>query len=290
MEASEKAWLERQRAERDEEFAPPSFYYDSAPSTSSRFEKSSKHKQFKKELATNVSENQPEIKDQTSSSGDKVIGELIGKQVHRIRQAAEKCDPDLEDKSENPSDKSDGIAMSTRENIPPYSDTRSHTSFQSTTIPAPSFLSSDLHITPPNMSFLPPNLNVPPPNSSYTQNINIHVPVFNPGVSSTVNSNIPPPNYNIPPPNVNFPPPNYNISPPGTQGLLSNMQMPSTDFSVPPPGFYATSNSSIQTPGTTQPSMLPVQQPQDSSNAGSVKPKKVIPKMSIIDTRLMGDD
>lgn len=259
MEKTEEAWLEKQRAEREDEFAPPSFYYDNVPDKKSNRRKAKKAK-FSQEC-------------DNSTNMQSIIGKQLSNIRHRKDAANEINMNDADQETENNSSTSTtdtsskpaylvSVASATLRsatntlavnlNILPRSSlnqsndicdtsrtdlSSSLTNFQQTSYFPPHNTSVPPH---PNMYTCPPNIcplytdtSVPPPNISSNLNIpppNVSVTSFNYNVPAP-NYNVPPPSYNIPPPNVSVPPPNLNIPPPtsDTQTLVaSNLEQNNT--------------------------------------------------------------
>lgn len=232
---SEEAWLEKQRAERDSEFAPPTFYY----------EERTVQKPYSSGNQVGKFANIDEVTEQMVSD------DTDTKSSSKIKQMTSTCN-DTELKTKEPAQ------ISVHADIDIHAD-GTH-SFSNSQMP---FL--NVH---PQFNFPPPICNFSSPSVMVPQSV-----------------------YNISSPDVNFPPPIYYTQPP-TFGFPPNMMAmnPSAplllhnQFSeiAPVPNDVAQSGSiySSSTPSTLQ---------AESSLSIQNQPTrcKFIPKMDIIDTRLM---
>ncbi|XP_045197619.2 coiled-coil domain-containing protein 174-like isoform X2 [Mercenaria mercenaria] len=280
MERSEQAWLEKQRAEREEEFAPPSFYYDTP---------SSKYNSKKGNTI-----NQNETKSWRSSRNteqESDMASVVEKQLSEIRK-----DIDLEASGITHSkvvlqkDKDSSVVCKGE------SDNSTVSSDIANTDSLPPRLSSpgdNILSQPSSLNATVPVANIPLPNSDI-QPSNYQLP-------STNNFIVPPLNLNVPPPNFSIPPPNYaHIPPPNYHQPLTDNSFPSISPSQGSSFTNISYSSSVQgntlTSGETKSSAAtgPVhtnQEEQYTSNQTEEKNrKKFVPKLDIIDTRLMDSE
>ncbi|KAL4232504.1 hypothetical protein ACF0H5_007196 [Mactra antiquata] len=262
-EYSEKAWLEKQRAERDEEFAPPSFYYDNVPKKNPSDERDKKRN-------TSIKAERPED-----------VKSIIEKQLSDIRQSETDVFDDIDKNvsahkkikiEESPTSTKDVTSVTYSTNtlavnlkiLPPSSQNSSYNVGDK--------LICDL---PSNMSFIPADVSIPPPTLNMNTNFTVPSPIPPPvHASFPVNYDIPPPqsfapphSYNVPPPNLNIPPPNLNIPPP------NYIAPPTTTINPPVEELnYPTVGLELNTPSVSQ--------------TETIK-KQFVAKEDIIDRRLM---
>jgi len=318
MAASEKAWLDRQRAEREEEFAPPSFYYD-MPTKQPVNQPKTSYKKISGGSTNEKTHTKDELSDTSSSIDKNAINELVGKHLHLIHESAD-FDTSVNNSSrfsvihQDIVPNSGDIQMNFQ--APPTNIPESPSSLQSPlpdwTPPLPSneppsnnnFLYKALvksqtvivtpsSIIPPfhNIQVPPPSLQVPPPNMQIPPS-NMYVP--------PPNIQVPPPNIQVPPPNIRVPPPNIQVPPPNTHVHPPNIKNPPPNYQVPPPNFvsqaqnyYSIAENHPTTAVSYQANISEHQANKTveaNSESNAVPPKPRIPKLSIIDTRLMGND
>lgn len=258
MERSEQAWLEKQRAEREEEFAPPSFYYDTPPAKN----KPDKGRTNKIKSAT-ASEN--------VGSGSEMES-VVEKQLSQIRKNVELEssrtlesveDTEMTDTYKSFTNNSEG-GNKTEWTHPAFTDNVA----SRFSAPVQSFpLESSIFSAPvPNINVPPPNFNVLPPNYQFS--------------AQTVS--VPPPNLNVPPPTLSMvPPPNLSMPPTNfCQTFPENMSQ------IREVSCNTTATNSYVSTGLNN---------SDQAGLNTVHPigegkKKFVPKMDIIDTRLMDSE
>ncbi|XP_053397713.1 uncharacterized protein LOC128556473 [Mercenaria mercenaria] len=264
MERSEQAWLEKQRAEREEEFAPPSFYYDT-PST-----------KYSSEKGNTI--NQNKAKSQSSSGNIKLgskMTSMVEKQLSEIRK-------NIDQEASKISNTSVVFEKDKNTSVVYKGETDNYTTDSANTDSLPPRFSSpgdNIVSQTSGLNTSVPDYNFPLPNFD-TQFSNCLIPPINFGV--------PPPNLNVPPPNFSIPPPNYTLSlGNNTFSGINPTQIPTfanvsyssalQDNSVP-------SSTTATTVNSNQIGQQTVKQTEEKVR------KKFVPKSDIIDTRLMGSE
>lgn len=280
IERSEEVWLEKQRAEREEEFAPPSFYYDTSSYSKYNIKKDNK-----------IKGNNPKDKKLLGKDREEIeVKEVIEKQLSKIRNSS-----DLEcSKAENTNVVSNKELVMTHKSNNAEKDTildsvktedlpqKAVDPLHTTNIPSPNF-----NVPPPSYMAPPPNYSAPPPNF----------------MAPPPNYTVPPTNYSVPPPNHSVPPPSFNVPPPTAHFPASNVPHPGhiqlpVASSLPVPS--APQNVSVkENPVPSFENNLSATTSFENSSQGGqyvdkqaeekVR-KKFVPKIDIIDTRLMGGE
>ncbi|XP_052243604.1 coiled-coil domain-containing protein 174-like isoform X2 [Dreissena polymorpha] len=314
MEQSERAWLEKQRAERENEFAPPSFYYGNHGNQTGG--RSLADIEGKNQINTES----PSLKDTmiSTDSGDNDqdkghVEKMVGEQLNILRTSMENKESKNNQEISNEQQQQlelekaeykmyKNISNSSQVVVAPIAtmglyDEATHTTSVTS---APGILPMFTDPPPGNMyAPLPINVHVPPP-------VNIYAPPhvntsFQPQGYTTMPSNYFPtgaPNFSFPPPPLAFPSGSSDSQAFSlTQGPFAtfsaasqssnNFPQPITNFpnfNVPPPPIFGPESSD------TNAASYPYVPSTGNTTTEQAPVKKVVPKMSIVDTRFMGND
>ncbi|KAH3729722.1 hypothetical protein DPMN_055700 [Dreissena polymorpha] len=309
MEQSERAWLEKQRAERENEFAPPSFYYGNHGNQTGG--RSLADIEGKNQINTES----PSLKDTmiSTDSGDNDqdkgrVEKMVGEQLNILRTAMEnkesKDNQEMSYKQQQQQlEKADSKMYKNYSNssqvvVAPIAtmgmyDEATHTTLVKSAPGIPPMFTDP----PPGNMYapLPINVHVPPP-------VNIYAPPhvntsFQPQGYTTMPSNYFPtgaPNFSFPPPPLAFPSGSSDSQaftltqgPFATSQSSNNFPQPITNFpnfNVPPPPIFGPESSD------TNAASYPYVPATGNTTTEQAPVKKVVPKMSIVDTRFMGND
>ncbi|XP_052810069.1 coiled-coil domain-containing protein 174-like [Mya arenaria] len=275
-EQSEQAWLEKQRTEREDEFAPPTFYYKTP---GNRGNKAGGRSLADMEAGWSTGR---ESKPGSDGSSDNVckVEEIVGEKLSELRGVSQA--------------KSAGQAVADVSNADKISNKAAHSnnSFVSQ-IPMPAAsIPVDVSMPPPGFNMFTPPPEVIPANTP--------APPSGPHMATATYgwSVLPPPPPTCPAPMscYNAPTPEVHHYPAPSTGFNA----PPPDIRVPPPGYsspvepIATSNTQAPCPNVSS-ACNPIPghgySVQNYGQQGSeVTVKKVVPKLSIVDTRLMDGD
>jgi hypothetical protein len=230
MERSEEAWLEKLRADREKDFAPPSFYYESHSSN----------------IDNKIIDSSSKVKElNENAKKDNEIEAVIEKQLIKIRNKN-----NLE------------TSASSATNV---------------------FIGRDVAMSDEAENVDKRTLREQSSSLNFFQLTNI------PSKFNKLSPNFGPPAYNAPPPNINFQPPNFSLPPPGYVQPAVASFLPDPILSQAP--IQETSVTSVETNLSETSSFVISKQTQyiETQDTAKIK-RKFVPKLSIIDTRLMGGE